>query len=358
MEEPKRVLIVDDEEQNCELLEAMIESLGHESRIARDGMEAIANLKSDIDLVLLDVMMPKMDGFEVAHRIRAGSDFNDVPIIMVTALTAKEDRLRAVEAGANDFIAKPVDRTELRVRTTSLLKVKEAQDAIKHYQAELEEKVRQRTADLRQALDDTVEAQHRTHEAHLDMIQRLAVAAEYKDEDTGAHIQRMSRYSVLLATKINLSEDEVNLILNSSPMHDVGKIGIPETILLKPDSLTEEEWVVMKEHTTMGSNILSGSSSELLKAGEVIALSHHEKWDGSGYPNGLVGKDIPLWGRICAVADVFDALTSERPYKKAYSNENAVGMMKEGRGSHFDPDLLDLFFENIDEIVEVQKEYQ
>ena len=195
-------------------------------------------------------------------------------------------------------------------------------------------------------------------EAHLETIRCLSVAAEHKDEDTGAHIHRMSRYSAFLAKKINLPENEVALIHKASPMHDVGKIGIPESILFKPAKLDEEEWKVMRQHTEMGRNILSNSSSELLRAGEVIALSHHERWDGAGYPNGLAGEDIHIWGRICAIADVFDALTSERPYKEGFSNEKALGIMIEDRGTHFDPALLDLFIENIDEVVEIQKKYR
>jgi len=358
MNKPKRILIVDDDRANRWLLEAKVESLGHESEIAQDGFEALAKLKLDIDLVLLDVMMPGMDGFEVVRHIREDPDVGDIPIIMVTTLTSKEDRLRSVEAGANDFISKPVDKTELRARTASLLKMKEAQDAIKRHKAELEEKVEQRTANLRQALEEMAEAQRRTHEAYLDTIHRLAVVAEYKDEDTAFHIKRMSRYSALLARKLNLSPGEVEIILHASPMHDVGKIGTPDAILLKPCKLNEEEWEIMKQHTTIGGRILDGSDSGLLQAGKVIALSHHEKWDGSGYPNGLAGEDIPLWGRICAVADVFDALTNKRPYKEAFSNEKSLEIMKEERNKHFDLELINLFLENFDEVVAIQKKYR
>jgi putative two-component system response regulator len=355
MDKPKRILIVDDEELNRELLEDLIASFGHEPEMARDGIEALAMMKLDIDLVLLDVMMPGMDGFEVAKRIRENVDYSDLPIIMVTALTSKEDRLRAVEAGANDFITKPVDKTELKVRTASLLKMKEAQDAIKRHKAELEKKVEQRTAELRLALQDMAEAQRKTHQAHLETIQRLAIAAEYKDEDTAAHINRMSNYCAIIARGLHLSPGEQEIILHASPMHDVGKIGIADAILLKPDKLHEDEWDIIKQHSTIGYRILSGSSSELLQVGEIIALSHHEKWDGSGYPKGLVGKDIHLFGRICAVADVFDALTSKRPYKKAFSNEKAYEILRESRGTHFDPKVLDVFFEHLDEVVAIQK---
>jgi len=357
MSQPKRILIVDDEKLNRELLEILVASLGHKPEIARDGVEALAMMKLDIDLVLLDVMMPGMDGFEVARRIREDPDTSDIPIVMVTSLTSKEDRFRAVEAGANDFITKPIDKTELQVRTANLLKMKESQDAIKRYQVELENKVEQRTEDLRLALQDMAEAQRKTHKAHLDTIVRLAIAAEYKDEDTAAHIHRMSHYCAIIARGLHLPPGEVEVILHASPMHDVGKIGIADAILLKPGKLDNNEWDIMKQHTTMGGRVLSGSSSNLLQAGEVIALSHHEKWDGSGYPKGLAGEDIPLYGRICAVADVFDALTSERPYKKAFSNEKAYEILREGRGTQFDPKVLDVFFERLNAVVAIQEQH-
>ncbi len=358
MQRAKRILIVDDEEQNRDLLEALLEAFGYEFETARDGIEALAKIKLDIDLVILDVMMPGMDGFEVAQRIRKDSTSHDVPIIMVTSLSGKDDRLRAVEAGANDFITKPVGKMELKVRTASLLKIKEAQDAIKEHKDKLEETVAKRTMDLRQALENMAEAERRTREAHLDTIRRLSIAAEYKDEDTAAHIHRMGRYSALIARSLGLSPGEVEVILHASPMHDVGKIGIPDMILLKPGKLEEEELKTMQEHTVIGSRILSGSSSKVVQAGEVIALSHHEKWNGSGYPKGLTGEKIPLWGRICAVADVFDALTSNRSYKKAFSNEKALEIMREGRGTHFDPRVLDVFFERLDQVLSIQTEYR
>lgn len=355
MDKRKRILIVDDEELNRELLEDLIASFGYEPEMARDGVEALAKLKLDIDLVLLDVMMPVMDGFEVARRIRQDPDTSDLPIVMVTALTSKEDRLLSVQAGANDFIAKPVDKTELQVRMESLLKMKEAQDEIKRHRGMLEETVQKRTASLRKALEETAEAQRRTHRAHLDTIKRLAIASEYKDEDTATHINRMSNYCAMIARVLHLPPGEVELIFHASSMHDVGKIGVPDTILLKPGKLTPEEWTIMKEHAVIGGHILEEAEDNLIKTGEIIALSHHEKWDGSGYPKGLRGEDIPLIGRITAVADVFDALTSERPYKKAFSNEKAYEILREGRGTHFDPKVLDAFFERLDDVVEIQE---
>jgi putative two-component system response regulator len=352
-----RILVVDDEELNRELLHAMLSSIGYEVDFAEDGFQALSMVKLDFDLVLLDVMMPGMDGFEVAQKIREGEEFGDVPICMVTALAAKKDRLRAVDAGANDFITKPVDKLELKVRVASLIRMKETQDEIKRHQEELEGKVEQRTIHLKQALKDAAEGQRQTYQAQLETIERLAVAAEYKDEDTGLHVRRMSRYCHLLAVKLSLTPHDCEIILNASPMHDVGKMGIPDAILLKPAKLDADEWEIMKRHTIIGGKILGGSSSELLQAGETIALSHHEKWDGSGYPNGLSGEGIPLMGRIAALADVFDALTNKRPYKDAFSNEQALQIIKEGKGKHFDPTILDVFLENLGEIEKIQSQY-
>jgi putative two-component system response regulator len=308
-------LVVDDEEPNRMLLSAMLESLGYACEEAADGFEALALLRLEVDLVLLDVMMPGMDGFQVARRIREEAGAHDLPIVMVTALTSREDRLAAVEAGANDFIAKPVDLTELRVRVASLLRLKAAQDELRHYRRELEQQVERRTAALREALEEVVEAQRGTYAAQLETIQRLAFVAEFKDENTAQHIRRMSQYAAVLARKLSLSPTEVETIQHASPMHDVGKIFVPSEILLKPGSLTAEEYELMKQHTLVGGKILVGSHSRLLQAAEEIALTHHERWDGTGYPAGLAGEGIPLPGRICAIADVFDALTSSRPYK-------------------------------------------
>jgi putative two-component system response regulator len=358
MNKPKRILIVDDEELNRDLLQAMIESLGYEAETASDGVEALAKVRIDIDLVLMDVMMPDMDGFETTRRIRKDYNENQLPIVMVTALKEKEDHLHAVKAGANDFISKPVDKIELEVRTASLLKMKEAQDAIIHNQAELETKVEKRTEQLRHALNDSVEAQRETKKANIETIHRLVVAAEYKDEDTANHIMRMSSYCEILAKSLHITPGDVELVHLASPLHDVGKIGTPDNILFKPGKHTAEEFEIMKQHTVFGGRILNNSTSKLLQAGEVIALSHHEKWDGSGYPKGLAGEDIHLWGRICAVADVFDALSSKRPYKEAFSKEKTLEIMKESRGKHFEPKLIDLFLENLDKVLVVQKEYK
>lgn len=353
----KRVLVVDDELLNQELLTDMLQAMGYDCRVAFSGAEALASLGGDLDLALLDVMMPDMNGFDVCRAIRQDPQCFDLPIVMVTALSSKDDRLRAVEAGANDFISKPIDRTELRIRVASLLKMKEAQDAVKRHRSELEETVKSRTADLVQALAELEEAHRKTHAAHMEIVNRLAVAAEFRDQHTAEHIQRVSRYCAIIAAALGFSPDEVELVARAAAMHDVGKIGISDTILLKPGPLTPEERKVMEHHALIGAHILGRSESPILKAGEKIAISHHEKWDGSGYPRGLKGEEIPLYGRICAIADVFDALTSTRPYKKAFTCDEACRILQDGRGQHFDPFLLDLFFENLVEVMEVQAKY-
>lgn len=355
MEKKHRVLIVDDVEANRIALSQILKSLGHETEVACDGFEALSKLKEDIDLVLLDVMMPGMDGYETTRLIRRNKDLSDIPIIIVTNLVSKADRLRAVEAGANDFIGKPVDRIELRVRMASLLKMKEALDTIKRHKALLEETVLQRTKALREALHDMTLAQQEAQEAHLETVRRLAMAAEYRDDDTGAHIMRVTFYTSLIVRTVKMPGDEAEIVQYASAMHDMGKIAIPDGILLKPGKLNEDEWSIMRKHPLIGARILSGSQSKLLKAAEIIASSHHEKWDGSGYPNGLAGDDIPIYGRICAVSDVFDALTSERPYKLPFEASKAFRILREGSGKHFDPDIVNAFLLNTDKILDFLK---
>jgi len=336
----------------------LVEGLGHDVEAARDGIEGLAKLHLGVDLILLDVVMPGLDGFDVCRRIRQDPAGRDVPVIMVTTLSTREHRLHAVEAGANDFIAKPVDETELRVRTNSLLKMKAAQDEVKRYQAHLETMCEERTASLRTALEHMADAQRVAYQAQLETVERLAILAEYKDKVTGRHIQRMSEYSAVIARGLKLPPAEVELILHASRMHDVGKIAVPEAILRKPAELEPHEWYVMRQHSAIGSRILENSSSQILQAGRVIALHHHERWDGRGYPGGLAGSDIPLWGRICAVADVFDAVTSERPYKPAFPNSEALDILRDGKGKHFDPRVVDVFFECLDDILAIQQKYK
>jgi putative two-component system response regulator len=345
------ILVVDDQPQNIELLEAYLVPEGYEIVKAANGEEALEKLSGNqIDLMLLDVMMPGMDGFEVTRRVRQDDKKRQLPIILVTALRETEDRVKGIEAGCDDFISKPVDKMEILARIRSLLKVKAYNDLMSNYQTELETGVTSRTEELKRAFE-------RIKEASLDTIYRLSMASEYKDEETGAHIKRMSRYCAAVARRMGMDENTVETILYAAPMHDLGKIGIPDMILLKPAKLDPVEWEIMKQHTVIGAQILKGSEAEFIRLGETIAQNHHEKWDGSGYPNGVKGAEIPIAGRIAAIADVFDALTSKRPYKQPLSVEKSMAIIREGRGSHFDPDVVDAFFAIQDEILTIQKQY-
>jgi putative two-component system response regulator len=354
----KRVLVIDDDNGIRRITQMLVEGLGHEVEAARDGIEGLAKLQLGVDLVLLDVVMPGLDGFDVCRRIRQDPMGKDVPVIMVTSLETREHRLHAVESGANDFIAKPVDETELRVRATSLLKMKEAVDEVRHYQTRLQAMCEERTSSLRRALEQMADAQRVAYQAQLETVERLAILAEYKDKVTGRHIQRMSEYCAVIARGLRLPPAEVELILHASRMHDLGKIAVPESILKKPTGLDQSEWELMRQHSTIGSAILENSSSQILQAGRIIAQHHHERWDGAGYPDGLAGQDIPLWGRICAVGDVFDAITSERPYKPAFPNDEALQLLRDGRGTHFDPRVVDAFFESLNDILAIQEKYK
>jgi putative two-component system response regulator len=351
MKEKPVILIVDDQPQNNELLEALLVPQGYEIVKAVSGKEALEKLAGNqIDLMLLDIMMPGMDGFEVTRRVRQDAKNRLLPIILVTALRETEDRVKGIEAGGDDFLSKPVDKMELLARVKSLLKVKAYNDLMSNYQKELESEVTRRTEELKHAFE-------RIKAASLETIYRLSMASEYKDEDTGSHIKRMSRYCAAVARRMGLDESTIETILYAAPMHDLGKIGIPDLILTKPAKLDPLEWEIMKQHTIIGAQILKGSDAEFIRLGETIAQHHHEKWDGSGYPNNLKGIEIPVAGRIAAIADVFDALTSKRPYKEPFSVEKSLAIIREGRGSHFDPEVTDAFFAIQDEILNIKTQY-
>ena len=352
-----RILIADDDEMIRTLHAEFVRGFGYEVEVAVDGIEAIAKIGLGVDLVLTDAHMPGMDGFEVARRIRKNRSSEELPIVMVTSLEAREDRLRAYEVGINDFINKPVDHTELRLRLKWLLELKTAQDQLKSSKATLEDTVQKRTRDLREALEEVTRAQREIQGAHLDTIRRLTLAAEYKDHDTAGHIERIGRYSQVVGMAMHLQPGRVDLLLHAAPMHDVGKLGIPDSILLKPGPLDTEERSIMNTHTTIGGQILSGSGSPVIQMGERIALTHHEKWNGGGYPNGLSGDAIPLEARICSVVDFFDALTMDRPYRKAVPNDEVVEMIHEETGTSFDPTVVEVFVDVRSELEEIQGEY-
>ena len=350
MSTAKKILIVDDEPHNLLLLRTLLAHMGHQVREATNGVDALKALDSGIDLVLSDVMMPGMNGFELVRRMRELPDLDDVPAIMVTTLGDKNSRLKAVEAGAMDYISKPLDPLELRVRVEAGLRMKQKSDEIRKYQSELAAMVEERTQALHTALAEL-------RESNLDMVYRLAAAAESKDPETAAHLLRMSNYCALLAAKLGLPPDEVDIILHASPLHDIGKIAIPDAILMKPGPLDEDEWRIMRTHTLHGARILANSPNRILQVAEEIARTHHEWFDGSGYPAGLKGGDIGLLGRLSAVADVFDALTSPRPYKPPYPASKAADILRQGRGTHFDPEILDLFLDSFDEVLAIMEKF-
>ncbi len=363
MEIKKKILIVDDEEQNVKLLSSLIKAIGYDTEAAYNGKEAVEKCKTlKPDLILLDIMMPDMDGYEVCDLIKTDPDTVNIPVVMVTALADRDSKLKGLNVGANDFLTKPVDRAELILRVKNLLKIKEFEDFMLRHSQILEDEVKKRTYELQEAMDELDSAHQATKESYIETIYRLTLAAEYKDEDTASHIKRISYYCKLISEKLGKSDEFVEKIFYASPMHDVGKMGIPDSILLKPSKLTAEEFEIMKSHTTIGAKIIGNSKSEFLKTAEVIALSHHERWDGKGYPNGLKGEEIPLMGRIMNIVDQYDSLRSKRPYKPSFSHEKTYEIITKGDGrtmpEHFDPEILEVFKQSSDAFNEIFEGHQ
>ena len=340
-----RMLIVDDESANLKLLERLLNSHGYSNiDLVSDAREVVAHYQAiRPDLILLDINMPYLDGYQVMEQLQALDDPLLPPIVILTAQHDKSYLLRALSAGARDYVTKPLDANELLMRVRNLLDAQLAHRMMHDQKKVLEELVEARTEELRRT--------------RLQVVQRLGMAAEYRDEETGNHILRMSHISALLARSVGWSSANCELMLHASPMHDIGKIGIPDAILLKPGKFEPHEWEIMKTHSTIGGKLLAGDDTDLLRMAQQIALTHHEKWDGSGYPAGLSGEDIPMSGRIAALADVFDALTSVRPYKNAWSIEEAVNMITENSGRHFDPALVSVFLEKLPEILEIRSRF-
>ncbi len=356
MQDQARILVVDDEYDNLYLIHDMLVPQGYKVSLASSGEEVMDLARTeDLDVVLLDINMPGMDGFEVLKTLKGNGHTKFVPVVMVTGQGDVAHRIKALELGADDFLTKPVDCMELRARVRSLVKVKAFHDHLIDHQKRLALEVDERTRALRRATERLHDTHEKLKHASLDTIYHLSRAAEYKDEDTGEHIRRMSNYAAAIARRLNLDNGVVNGILYAAPMHDIGKIGIPDRVLLKPGKLDPEEWEIMKQHTVIGAKILEGGKTEFIRLASVIAMTHHEKWDGTGYPRGLKGKRIPLVGRITALADVFDALTSKRPYKEAFSVEEALKIIEAERGGHFDPDVVDAFLSLDDLIVKIKE---
>ena len=328
-----RVLVVDDDASNVSLLKRLLALLGYSNVVGTQRPELVADLFQDLDpdVILLDLNMPGMDGYEVMSKLRAQvSDSVFLPILVLTADVSAEAKQRALEAGAVDFLTKPFDHAEVSLRIRNIIRTRRLHVALQDYNRTLETQVAQRTAEL--------------EDARVEIIERLALAAEYRDDDTGLHTRRVGYTSALIAERLGLPADQVRTLERAAPLHDVGKIGIPDSILLKPDRLTNEEFDQMKRHTAIGAGILSGSRHASLRMAETIALTHHERWDGFGYL-GLRGESIPLESRIVTAADVFDALTHDRPYKSAWPAGVAVDEIARQAGSQFDPRVVEAFIE-------------
>ncbi|NOY42626.1 MAG: response regulator [Planctomycetes bacterium] len=361
-----RIMIVDDEPINIKVVRKYLQQLGYETFITTtESDRAIAMIRREApDVLLLDVMMPK-NGLDILHELRQDEQTAHLPVIILTAATDRETKLRALELGATDFLAKPVDSSELAPRVRNALVVRSYQNYLAGYAERLEQAVEKRTAELAAS--------------RLDVIHCLARAAEFRDDDTGQHVLRVGRYAGIIAGELGINAKRVDLIEHAAQLHDVGKIGIPDEVLLSPNRLEPEQFEVMKkhcgfgkkiiqrmsdddqarirQHVELGAKLLDVPSSPILELASSIALTHHEWFDGNGYPLGLAGEDIPLEGRITAVADVFDALSSKRPYKPAFPLQKCFEIMESERGTHFDPMVLDAFLLRRKEIVEIQMQH-
>lgn len=338
----KTIVLIDDVQINLTLLWHLVKRLaGYESISFLCPVKALKWCsQNSYELIIVDYMMPEMDGIEFIKQLKNYPGTHGIPVLMVTANDHTDVRYQALEAGASDFLNKPIDATEFTIRVRNMLTLHETQRKLADKAEWLAEEVRKAVREIRDREEE--------------LIHRLSKAAEYRDPETGSHIKRMSCYSRHIAAQMGFSVTEQDLILEAAPMHDIGKVGIPDAILLKPGKLTDTEFLFMKEHAKIGSEILNGSSSRLMQVGAEIALSHHEKYDGTGYPYGLKGEQIPIYGRIIAVADVFDALTSDRPYKQAWSIEMAMAFLEENKGKHFDPRCVDAFFSNWESVLAIR----
>lgn len=341
-----RILIVDDEFVNVRLLERILENAGYTNLCSTTDSRCVPEMcqAQPPDLILLDLMMPHLDGFAVMEVLKAlCSTESRAPILVLTADIRPQVKSRALSGGARDFVTKPFDHAEVLLRVRNLLEVHFLQRELHEQNLLLEERVQARTHDLHESNRELRRSKQALEESQAEVLQRLAQAAEFRDDDTGQHTARVGEMAERLARVLGLDEERVALIHRAAPLHDVGKIGISDTILLKPAKLSPEEFSTMKTHAALGAALLQDGRSPLVQTAEVIARSHHERWDGSGYPNGLKGEEIPIEGRIVALCDVFDALTNERPYKKAWPIEDALAEIAGQSGRQFDPRAVQAF---------------
>jgi len=339
------IFLVDDEPINQKLLEKILQRAGYNNLVAiYDPTQVVPKYqKYKPDLILLDIRMPGMSGFEIMDALNALEDPLMPPVIFLTAEGSDENLLQALQRGARDLMQKPFNQAELLMKVGNMLDLHMAHKILNKKYDLLEQVVSFRTQELR--------------DTRLQVVERLGMAAEYRDDETGNHIKRMSHICAFLAQQLGMETRYCEEILHASPMHDIGKLGIPDNILLKPGKLTPEEMTVMKRHTVIGKTLLDGDDSSLMVMAREIAFTHHEKWDGSGYPRGLVGEAIPLCGRIAALADVFDALASDRPYKKSWELDDIVQFLNQQKGRHFDPGLVNLLLTNLDDICEIRRRF-